>query len=65
MAAVGGEVKQKQDMQDSEVVAKVESCKKKQNGKVKWKSHCRIQIRGLVKKKPGIRGSTNIAKVKN
>ena len=28
MAAVGGEVEKKQDMQDSEVVAEVEVCKK-------------------------------------
>ena len=46
MAAVGGEGKQKQDMHDTEAVATNKSYKKKG----KWKSHYRIQIRGLVKK---------------
>ena len=46
MAAVGGAAVQKTDMQDTEVVAEVETGEKKP----KWKSHCRIQIRGLVKK---------------
>ena len=60
MAAVGGEVEKKQDMQDSEVVAEVEVCKKKQNGKVIAASKYEVLL-----KKPGICGSTNIAQGKN